>query len=436
MQFRKKLRKPADGLINRAVPAPAGDAAAGDAATHAPRSPRLLLVPPGFQLELFALRSPLSRLPPARWDPVGQAVRKGRKGVSGRTGCEPGSGPSPGSSVLRLVLAGAGGVDEASGPCEVLLRQPDGPGTPLVITTPVVSNRPHRHDPHDLHDLATGELPDPALAVLSQMLRLDEDYELFYRLLAEDPELAWVPACDAARTLRSATAFEDLVKCLLLGAATEARAAALCEALCSLGQETPSGLRAFPGPAELAACSVEDLAAMGAGRLARPLHRLAALCASGTLHAEALRRPPARLTAALDEALAQEGEGDEGGRWDDLVHEELEWQERVRALLEWLPGFGDRAVGEMLLLLGCYEDVQLHPAALRRFGRHAPRRAPQRARLSPSKKSTAAGEPDPARARADAYRLEVQRLLRRLDRYGLYRGLAQALLGADDARVS
>jgi hypothetical protein len=340
--------------------------------------------------------------------------------------------------VLRLVLGAAG---ELGGPREVFLRQPDGPGTPLAITTPEERGPGVAHEPHGLE---TGEVSDAALAVLQQMLRLDEDYELFYRLAAQDPELDWVTACDGARLLRSATAFEDLVKCLLLGAATEARAAALCTALCALGPPIPSvpsglndlgglgGRRAFPGPAELAACSVEELAAMGAGRLARPLHRLAALCASGTLHAEALRRPPARLAEVLDEAIAKEGEGDEGGRWDDLVHEELEWQERVRALLEWLPGFGERAVGEMLLLLGCYEDVQLHPAALRRFGRHSPRRAARRPRSAEPARS---GEPDPARARADGYRLEVQRLLRRLERYGLYRGLAQALLGADGVRA-
>lgn len=424
MQFRKKAPKPADRLIDRVVPA-SPPAPPGDVATRASRPPwaslppRLLAVPSGFQLELFALRSPLARLAPARWEPVGQAVRKGRSGERGRTGYEPGSGPLPGSSVLRLVLGGAG---EVSGPRELLVRQPDGPGTPLAITTPAERVSPGGE---------TGEVPDAALAVLQKMLRLDEDYELFYRLAAQDPELDWAPACDGARVLRSATAFEDLVKCLLLGAATEARAAALCEALCALGPQVPGGRRAFPGPAELAACSVEDLVAMGAGRLGRPLHRLVALCASGTLHAEALRRPPARLAAALDEAIAKEGEGEEGGHWDDLVHEELEWQERVRALLEWLPGFGERAVGEMLLLLGCYEDVQLHPAALRRFGRLSPRRAAQRSRSSKPAKS---GEPDPARARADSYRLEVQRLLRRLERYGLYRGLAQALLGAGDLR--
>lgn len=435
MQFRKKPPKPSDRRIDRVLPA-----LPVDAATCAPRPlspPRFVSVPPGFQLALFVLRSPLSRLAPVQWDPTGQVVRKGRSGAIGRTECEPGSDPSPESSVLRLVLDG---TDEVGGPREVFVRQPDGPGTPLAITTPG-TGEPHEADGrHGPHAFESGDLPDSVLAVLQQMLRLDEDYELFYRLAAQDPQLDWAPACDAARVLRSATAFEDLVKCLLLGVATEARAAALCEALCGLGKRTVSGRRAFPGPAELAACSVEDFVAMGAGRLARPLHRLVALCASGTLHAETLRRQPARLAAALDEAIEAEGQGDEGQtRWDDLVHEELEWQERVRALLEWLPGFGERAVGEMLLLLGCYEDVQLHPTALRRFGRRSPRRAPPRTRSSKPARPDASdspGELDPARARADGYRFEVQRLLRRLERYGLYRGLAQALLGADEPRPS
>lgn len=372
--------------------------------------PRQLAVPTGFSLAVCVRRSPLSRLAPTRFS----------------DGSEPG-GPGSGFA-LQAVLSPAAAGARGLGPREVLVTQPGGAGTTLLLYGLYGLDGPGRGAPAP-GDAPSDRLVDRLCEQLRGMLRLDEDLGVFYRLAAQDPELQWVPPLDAGRTLRSATAFEDLVKCAVLGAASDQRASALCAALCTLGPvlDPSTGRRAFPGPAELAACSVEQLGALGLGRLARSLHRLAVLCDGGGLHAESLRRTPTRLSRVL-------ADGDEA-TWDDLVHEELEWQERLGGLLSRLPGLGERAVGELLLLLGCYEDVQIHHRARAAWQSRFPPRSQPRSRSRPQPDDPEAA----ARAevqRREAQQREVQRLLRRVAPYGLYRGLAQSLLVAGEGSAA
>ena len=173
-------------------------------------------------------------------------------------------------------------------------------------------------------------------------------------------------------------------------------------------------------------------------RLGAALRELACLCATGALHPESLRRRPGELTRALD---TQDDE-----LWQDALHEELEWQERIRALLESLPGFrrsrgGPQAVQEMLLRLGCYDGLHLDTATRaaweQRF--HKPNAAARArgAALARSRSgAAAAAAATPAVASGPRTRDEQQAhallLVRRIDRrvspFSIYRGLAQALL--------
>lgn len=342
------------------------------------------------------------------------------------------------------------------------------PGTPAAVEALVVQPSPLGDQPLLVYGLRPSPLTDALLEQLRLMLRLDDDLGVFYRLAGQDPELAWVASCDGGRLLRAPTAFEDLVHCLASAYGPPARVAGLVQRLCEqLGPRTSLGRRGFPGPAAIAEAPLrvyEQLiapwpggtAAARTGRgLGRALRELAALCATGSLHPESLRRRPTELTRALDLDDDQDD-----SVWQDTLHEELEWQERVRSLLESLPGFrsptvGSRAVEEMLLRLGCYDGLRLDNLARaaweRRFPLPAPRRAARSAdprlqrRLGrhPSPAPTAFALPGraqaatapsaqtPAERQAErhVHGLTIaRRIARRVAPFSIYRGLAQALL--------
>ncbi len=350
------------------------------------------------------------------------------------------------------------------------------PGTPPAVEVLIVQPRPQSDQPLLVYGMHPSPLADALLEQLRLMLRLDDDLGVFYRLTDQDPELAWVAASDGGRLLRAPTAFEDLVQCLALSYAPPALAAGFLHELGeAIGPRTTLGRRGTPGPAaiaelpprlydqliaqcseRLALKSAHPAAAAAAGpqprrssagaarraatvrRLGAALRELACLCATGALHPESLRRRPGELTRALD---TQDDE-----LWQDALHEELEWQERIRALLESLPGFrrsrgGPQAVQEMLLRLGCYDGLHLDTATRaaweQRF--HKPNAAARArgAALARSRSgAAAAAAATPAVASGPRTRDEQQAhallLVRRIDRrvspFSIYRGLAQALL--------
>lgn len=378
------------------------------------------------------------------------------------------------------------GPDEAVPTLQVVLYPAavgfHAPGTPAAIEALVVQPSPLGDQPLLVYglrpspwpdaraDAPTDALTDALLEQLRLMLRLDEDLGVFYRLADQDPELAWVTACDGGRLLRAPTAFEDLVHCLVGAYGPPARVAGLVQRLCEqLGPRTSLGRRGFPGPAAIAEAPLrvyEQLIAPWPGGtvasrtgrgLGRALRELAILCASGSLHPESLRRRPTQLTRALD----LDDDRDDGV-WQDTLHEELEWQERVRSLLESLPGFrsptvGSRAVEEMLLRLGCYDGLRLDnlaraawerrfplpatrrparpadPQLQRRLGRHpSPAALALSGRATPATATPSAPSaqtPAEQKAERHAHGLTIaRRIARRVAPFSIYRGLAQALL--------
>ena len=363
-------------------------------------------------------------------------------------------GPDEAVPTLQLVLY----------PAAVGLRAP---GTPPAVEVLVVQPSPLGDQPLLVYGLRPSPLTDALLEQLRLMLRLDDDLGVFYRLTKKDPELAWVAACDGGRLLRAPTAFEDLVHCLASAHGPPPRVAGLMQRLCEqLGPRTSLGRRGFPDPVAIAEAPLrayEQLIApwpggTAAGRtgrgLGRALRELATLCASGSLHPESMRRRSTELTRALD--------AQDDSVWQDALHEELEWQERVRSLLESLPGFrspavGSRAVEEMLLRLGCYDGLRLDNVAraawerrfplppARRSARSAdprlqrrPGRHPAPAACAPpglAKTATASsGAPSaqtPAERQAERHvhgLMIARRIARRVSPFSIYRGLAQALL--------
>lgn len=343
-------------------------------------------------------------------------------------------------------------------------------GTPPAIEVLVVQPAPRQLPPLPqlpdgqpllVYGLQPSPLADALLEQLRQMLRLDEDLEVFYRLAKQDPELAWAATGDGARLLRAATAFEDLVQCLAISYESPALTTAFLKQLSeALGPRTTLGRYGFPSPAAIAeaptrlydqliAHVLAELTAPRSGRrsaaggstrtaaavrsLGKALHELSCLCASGSLHPDSLRRRPGELTRILD--------ADDDAAWQDALHEELEWQERVRALLESLPGYcrrgGSRATEEMLLRIGCYDGVRLDPAARAAWERRFPqstlpaKRRTARANHPPLPAPPLSGSltgPNP-RAEQHASGLRIaRRIARRVSPFSIYRGLAQALL--------
>lgn len=410
-------------------PPPSPSAPIAPSAPIGPPEPLLLPVPPRYHLGHALRYSGLAGLPPLV------------------------CGPDEAVPTLQIVLY----------PAAAGFR---GPAAPAAVEVLVVQPSPLSEQPLLVYGLRPSPLADALLEQLRLMLRLDDDLGVFYRLTDQDPELAWVAGCDGGRLLRAPTAFEDLVHCLALAHGTPAQVAGLVQRLCNkLGPRTTLGRRGFPGPAAIAAAPLrvyQQLIAPWpggtvtgkAGRgLGRALRELSILCASGSLHPESLRRQPGELTRALDLDNCQDNElnngpdnGPDNGAglasgpdnspddsiWQDALHEELEWQERVRSLLESLPGYrsptvGSRAVEQMLLRLGCYDGLRLDPPARAAWER---RFAPRRSRPArPAAAAPSAQTPAEQRAARHAHGLLVaRRIARRLSPFSIYRGLAQALL--------
>ncbi len=194
--------------------------------------------------------------------------------------------------------------------------------------------------------LARGRLSTPeareARDVLRRCLALDEDLGPFRARAAalerereagvrrDLPDLRWALRRGAGRLLRSPTVFEDAVKTLCTTncswALTRAMATRLCE---RLGAPGPSGARAFPSPAAMAAAPAGFYRdEIRAGYRAPYLAALAADVAGGALDLEALRTSPAPTA--------------------DLL-------ERLRAIR----GFGPYAAEHLLRLLGRHDHLAL-----------------------------------------------------------------------------
>jgi N-glycosylase/DNA lyase len=135
-----------------------------------------------------------------------------------------------------------------------------------------------------------GRAPRAAREVVRHVLRLDEDLSALYRLLAEDPHLAWTTV-GAGRMMRSPTVFEDVVKTICTTNCAWSGTVRMTSALVEhLGDKSDRGRRAFPTPeamAEAPESFYRDVAR--AGYRGAYLRSLAASVAAGDLDLEELQ---------------------------------------------------------------------------------------------------------------------------------------------------
>ncbi len=121
------------------------------------------------------------------------------------------------------------------------------------------------------------------------MLRLDDNLEDFYNVVAADREFGWIPTQGAGRLLRSPTVFEDLVKMICTTncswALTQKMVTGIVE---NLGRPSDDGQRAFPTPEAMALMPLKFYVdEMRAGYRAPYFKELADRVASGKLDVEA-----------------------------------------------------------------------------------------------------------------------------------------------------
>jgi len=323
-----------------------------------PKEPIVLETPPGFRIAPTVQLSPIGVLPPLVYEPTQQALQIAL--------------PSRLFGNFELL------------PCvEILVREVPG------------------HAALAVYGMRPGSVAEAAKDKVRVMLGLDEDLALFHHLCERDRELSWAAEHRVGHILRSPTVFEDLVKVLIVTQKPK-QAALICQKLCTeFGSPTMLGRNCFPDAAQLATAKEATLSdELGLGTLGKMIWRLAVRCADGRPEPETLRRVRPSISAALA--------GEDESLFDDLVGEELEWQERIAELLLTLPGFGVRAVPSMLRLLGCYDLVELHKAALHAFAKRHPRRRKSK--------------------EAETSEETLERLLKRVDGFAIYRNLAQSLL--------
>ncbi len=305
---------------------------------------------------------------------------------------------SPQQSALQVVLYPKVGLEVA--PVEALIHQIQ-PGLPLLV-----AGLPAAESENAQPGNSAEAVKNPLVAQLLTILGLDEDLSLFYALTDQDAQLSFARSRDAGRFLRSATVFEDLVKCQLRTRAAASQVAAICASLCQhLGAATNLQRFGFPTAAALATASTKLFAqALGHNAaLERPLRRLAEFCASGSLYPESLRRAPRSFGDF----------GKDAEDFNDILGEEIEWQFRVEQLLRRLPSFGPKACDLMLPLLGCHDLLALDIATLRAWQSRFSGKRTSLEKLQPYNKTWE----------------KVQRaMVRRVAPYSLYGGLAQRLL--------
>lgn len=177
-----------------------------------------------------------------------------------------------------------------------------------------------------------------------RILCLDGDYAAFYARAAADPALHWVTR-GAGRFVRSATAFEDVVKTICTTNCAWSATIRMTDALvANLGEPIAgrAGERLFPTPHAMAKASeawYRDV--MRAGYRGPYLRAIATLVMRGDLDLEALADAP--VDALSDDAL----------------------EERLLAL----PGVGPYAAAHIMMLMGRYSRMVLDSATRPKYAR-------------------------------------------------------------------
>jgi N-glycosylase/DNA lyase len=143
------------------------------------------------------------------------------------------------------------------------------------------------------------------------MLRLDDDIDSFYRLVASDKDFNWIPRQGAGRLLRSPTVFEDLVKMICTTNCSWALTEKMVSGLVgNLGRAAVKGLRTFPTAEAMALMPVKFYVnEVRAGYRAEYLKELADRVAAGELDVEAWLRSPLTTDELMKEMRGVKGVG-------------------------------------------------------------------------------------------------------------------------------
>ena len=149
------------------------------------------------------------------------------------------------------------------------------------------------------------------IADVRHMLRLDDNFAEFYRLLAADEDFSWIPTQGAGRLLRSPTVFEDLVKMICTTncswALTQKMVTGLVE---NLGRESAHGQRTFPTPEAMALMPLKFYVnEVRAGYRAEYLKLLADRVAAGELDVEAWLKSSLSTAELMKEMRGVKGVG-------------------------------------------------------------------------------------------------------------------------------
>ena len=201
----------------------------------------------------------------------------------------------------------------------------------------------------------TSQVGAAVMAQVRHVLSLDLDLTPFYRMAAEDPDLAWVLQ-GAGRMVRSPTVFEDVVKTICTTNTSWGGTTRMVNALVQhLGEEAPGAPaaspygRTFPTPEAMAAAPDHFYKKVaGAGYRGPYLKALSTDVARGRVDLEVLARTSR----------------------DDLPDAE------VAARLQALPGVGPYAAAHIMLMLGRYDrlilDSWTRPTYARLVGKTRP----------------------------------------------------------------
>ena len=190
----------------------------------------------------------------------------------------------------------------------VLTRTLDLPGAkPVTISIRATKRALAVEVPRKLSQAATKKVTDD----VRHMLRLDDNIEEFYRLVATDTDFSWIPTQGAGRLLRSPSVFEDLVKMICTTncswALTEKMVTGLVE---NLGRESSNGSRTFPTPEAMALMPVKFYVnEVRAGYRSEYLKELADRVASGELDVESWFRSPLDTIDLIKEMRGVKGVG-------------------------------------------------------------------------------------------------------------------------------
>ncbi len=149
------------------------------------------------------------------------------------------------------------------------------------------------------------------IARIKTMLRMEEPFDVFYKIVNSNPKLRWIKKSLAGRMLRCGTFFEDLIKVICTTNCSWALTTLMVKNLCrTLGEVTPSGQKTFPSPDAIAAQSESFMRKeIRAGYRAPYILELAEQIASGTNDVEQFRHSDKPTNVLYNELISLKGVG-------------------------------------------------------------------------------------------------------------------------------